>query len=447
MVDWSEPGALAGTDVFELEDPRDTWAASADEDDIPMGSWTETELSEPSGESQRQVSILDDLALQLAEAGYSDEALRAAGANTDPYRAARAHLALVPHLPEPYREQAQQQARDALLSVANEEQRIGLLVTLAVQLPPGLQEAALRQALTELGEIKSEYRRTRLLGEVASELPAEFLSEALAIARAIRDVDHLVATLIGLAPYLPAGLVDPGDSLSLVDSIASEYRRTQGLADLAPHLSEPLLRLAVERAAKLGSSHWRHRALAALLPHMAALGRGDEALLQVGTIAEEQCQADALVGLAPHLPESLLPEARRLAEAIRGETWRTRAVRALDLARPASRRVASAPAVSGPVAGGVPGSQLLADLDRVCLVEREFERARALAELAQPLSGLAPEQLLPHWQETLHLLASRPRRDLLADLRALQPVVVGLGGATAVAEAYQAVEDVGLWWP
>jgi hypothetical protein len=36
--------------------------------------------------------------------------------------------------------------------------------------------------------------------------------------------------------------------------------------------------------------------------------------------------------------------------------------------------------------------------------------------------------------------------DLLADLRALQPALVALGGAAAAAEVYEAVEDVGRWW-
>jgi len=48
---------------------------------------------------------------------------------------------------------------------------------------------------------------------------------------------------------------------------------------------------------------------------------------------------------------------------------------------------------------------------------------------------------------TAQLLARRLRRDLLADLRAPEPVIATLGGAGAVAETFRAIQDVGRWWP
>jgi hypothetical protein len=229
------------------------------------------------------------------------------------------------------------------------------------------------------------------------------------------------------------------DSLSQVGSIASEYRRAQALADLAPHLPKPLLPKALDLASTLRSHHWRDRALVALVPRLAALGQVEEALRQVGSMEEEACRADALSALAPYLPERLLPAARRLARAISGEAWRDRALAALDSAPQAPQSTANGPAVSD--------SDLVADLARARVIDREFERAQALAELAPGLAKLAPDLLWPHWQETLHLLAARTRRDLLADLRALQPVIVALGEAGGAADLVRAVEDVGRWWP
>ena len=40
-----------------------------------------------------------------------------------------------------------------------------------------------------------------------------------------------------------------------------------------------------------------------------------------------------------------------------------------------------------------------------------------------------------------------PIEDLLADLRALEPVVARLGGEEAIAETFHAIQDVGRWWP
>jgi hypothetical protein len=55
--------------------------------------------------------------------------------------------------------------------------------------------------------------------------------------------------------------------------------------------------------------------------------------------------------------------------------------------------------------------------------------------------------LYPLWAETLPVLVSRTRRNLLSDLRALAPVIAKLGGAEAVAETFRAIQDVGRWWP
>jgi hypothetical protein len=56
-------------------------------------------------------------------------------------------------------------------------------------------------------------------------------------------------------------------------------------------------------------------------------------------------------------------------------------------------------------------------------------------------------QALRLWRETLQLSATRSRRELLADLAALAPVITALGGAEAIAETCRAIEDVGRWWP
>jgi len=71
----------------------------------------------------------------------------------------------------------------------------------------------------------------------------------------------------------------------------------------------------------------------------------------------------------------------------------------------------------------------------------------ALAGLAPHLAQLPRPALYPLWEETLPLLACRARRGLLADLRALAPVMVALGGEKAVGEAFRAIQDVGRWWP
>lgn len=43
--------------------------------------------------------------------------------------------------------------------------------------------------------------------------------------------------------------------------------------------------------------------------------------------------------------------------------------------------------------------------------------------------------------------ARRTRPDLLSDLRALAPLIHALGGESAAAETFRAIQDVARWWP
>ena len=45
-----------------------------------------------------------------------------------------------------------------------------------------------------------------------------------------------------------------------------------------------------------------------------------------------------------------------------------------------------------------------------------------------------------HWGQT-------QLGELMADLRALAPVISALGGSEAVGETFRAIQDVGRWWP
>jgi hypothetical protein len=80
-------------------------------------------------------------------------------------------------------------------------------------------------------------------------------------------------------------------------------------------------------------------------------------------------------------------------------------------------------------------------------IGHEWYRARALKAVATRLLALPPAEVLPLWVETLRLCATRSRRDLLADLAALAPVIAALGGPEAIEETCRAIEDVGRWWP
>jgi hypothetical protein len=80
-------------------------------------------------------------------------------------------------------------------------------------------------------------------------------------------------------------------------------------------------------------------------------------------------------------------------------------------------------------------------------IKDAYDRASALTALSPRLAELPRPALYPLWDETLPLLARRTRPDLLADLRALVPVIHALGGEAAIAETFRAIQDVARWWP
>jgi len=80
-------------------------------------------------------------------------------------------------------------------------------------------------------------------------------------------------------------------------------------------------------------------------------------------------------------------------------------------------------------------------------IEGERRRAEALAALAPRLAELPLPELYPLWRDTLPILARRTRKDLLADIRVLHPVIAKLGGPEALRETAQAIVDVTRWWP
>jgi hypothetical protein len=181
-----------------------------------------------------------------------------------------------------------------------------------------------------------------------------------------------------------------GEALELARGIEDDGARARVLVELAPRLAEPAqVETVLELVRGIGDERARNRALAELV-------QVETALELVGGIGDEWARAQALVELAP-----------RLAEPAQVES-------ALELARG---------------------------------IEDEGVRAWALAVLAPCLAALPRSQVLPLWEETLCLSTTRSRRDVLADLGALAPVIASLGGSEAIEAACRAIEDVGRWWP
>lgn len=154
----------------------------------------------------------------------------------------------------------------------------------------------------------------------------------------------------------------------------------------------------------------------------------------------------SLHSLAGNLPPELV------AQLVRGGLWQPR--QALTYARQMPDEGQRARALAA-LAPRLPPERQEQALHEALAAAREIRDedararacARALASMASHLAAFPRPALYPLWDETLRALARRTRRDLLADLRALMPLILRLGGPQAIAETFRAVRDVARWWP
>lgn len=140
--------------------------------------------------------------------------------------------------------------------------------------------------------------------------------------------------------------------------------------------------------------------------------------------ASEPWWPQLLIDLVPYLRlhTDLLSEAFDLARAMRDDAERARIVATL--------------------APDLPEALLSTAVDLAAGVEGAPPPGMMLSALAPRLCKLPPERLYPLWRGLLHVLAVRPRPGLLADLGALAPVLLGLGGTTAAGD----IVDASMRW-
>ncbi len=180
------------------------------------------------------------------------------------------------------------------------------------------------------------------------------------------------------------------EALGIARESGDPWARVAALASVAPRLTElSQVEAAMAIARSTGDELGRVHALAALLPRLAELGQTDDALANARRIGDDWVLARTLAALG---------------------------------------RVDEASAVARDI-------------------QHNESRAAALTAVAPRLAALPHTRLSLLWSETLRLLATRSRSDLLSDLASLAPLIPRLGGSEAIAETCTAIEEVGRWWP
>jgi hypothetical protein len=130
-----------------------------------------------------------------------------------------------------------------------------------------------------------------------------------------------------------------------------------------------------------------------------------------------------LTGLAPYLPENLLPEALATAREIGDESDRAKALTGLAPYLPEILPEALATARE---------------------IGNESDRAKALQALTKVLTPANVNRAL--WENTLHALGTLTRPSFLKTVPNLAPLILHFGGEVALREVYQGIREVSRWW-
>ena len=264
---------------------------------------------------------------------------------------------------------------------------------------------------------------------------------ALDLLVVIQHPATVVRALVASAPDLPDEAV--ATLIGQVQHFGSEADESRGeaLAALSIRLAEPKRATVVEQALTAARRSYLNRELGA---------------------GPDEVHARSLTRVARHLRDAAVcAEALEAVRAIRDESARARALerlvpaldkRLIDTAVELLRNMCDpqhAATVWISLTRSAPGREEWAANARRCIDSmRDGEaRAAAIVSLALAAIDLPAEQLHTHFDDALRVLATRSRREALAHLATLAPVIHKLGGESAAREVHSAIADVGRWWP
>jgi hypothetical protein len=269
-------------------------------------------------------------------------------------------------------------------------------------LSPRVSSRARRKLVAAIRDLDDEFQRVvgllGMLSQVDGRLRKDLLQEALLAATAILDPSRRADAVELLCSEHP-----PPDAtllLDLVSSIQDPWQRARAQS-YAIRVLPPSAALGL--ANSIEEAYWRCSGLSSLAPNLYGSAKTDS--LEAGLAAarsivdDDVRRADSLVVLLPHLAEPR--KTQILGEALRA----------------------------------------------VSVVRAVSPRQDALRLLLPHLQALAPASLHVLWRDALRVFASRERKELFSDLRALAPVLSRLGGQEGVNTALDAIQQVRRWWP
>jgi hypothetical protein len=361
-------------------------------------------------------------------------------------------LALVPHLSETMLADALAVARGVRYACDRGKALIGV----ARRLPDDL----LGEALAAVRDL-DEQDQAELLVTLAPRLPPSLLPAAVEAGAALRHLPNRAKALAALAP----ALAEPERSRRVTEVLETAERVGGGqvflesLAFLASLLPGPTKAQALNSALEYARNavhpgrgyhmwtlNYRHGLLTRLIPLLDG-PQQSTAVREALAIVEEYPTSDPkpmLMPLAPYLskellpraekidpegtilscvPQTLLPDALRVARAQANQDWLIGTSRRLP-----DPFLAEALSVAKEIGGSALQWELMATLPEV-------------------FSRLPRADLYKGWHESLRGMTGHTRQELLCSLQTFSPILTSLGGPNAIRELLQVISDLGRWWP
>jgi hypothetical protein len=408
------------------------------------------------------------------------------------WRRAEVLTALAPHLPAAPRATVLAAALDAASTVEAPTMRALALARLAPHLDPTSIERALATARTIDEPAARVKALTGLLPRLAAHHRDDALREAWEIAQ-VAQWPGRADMLVDLAPHLPDGLVATAVAAA---SAELSLPAVLALAALAERLPTPDRRAALlPRLADTRGVYHQTLLLLALAPALTEAERHDRFTASLDAIAagssplavvslekigarlpadlfgravelalgidHHWAPAQALGGLAPYLPDAVVPVALAAVQALRHPGTRGRAIAALAPRLPAGlARQAFDAAIaidSGPgrtealagLAAHLPEDLLLAAAEAA---RRDSCAATSTAVAAAASALRSADRDRADWDRfraaTLAQLARSSRGEVIGFLPTmLRAAPTATNSATVATATVEAVTDVMRWWP
>jgi uncharacterized protein YeeX (DUF496 family) len=223
------------------------------------------------------------------------------------------------------------QAQHLAAFMRDQSERAQTLGDLASQFErdPERRQAMLSEALAIAKAIGFNIKCVEALSGLATQLTGdqqqEALEEAFSGAKAISEAEYRARALINLFPQLTDDQQRDVLTNALSATMASEHKRPELLADLAPHLTAELLEQALAIAKRIKDGRHRVRALAVLADYLTP-AQFEQALAAMETVENADVRKYATIILANNLPDDQVIEALSVAKSIEQQYTRMEAL-------------------------------------------------------------------------------------------------------------------------